>query len=79
MARGDTELRVREHTMSPSRTVIEVWWRGKFLMVVTPADGPGVRITTKYPVEIVSPVSMMTEVLATAIDRIDAACAANTN
>jgi hypothetical protein len=43
-----TEFKVVPHTVLTDRPVIEVWYDGAFLATVTPADQPGIRVTTKY-------------------------------
>lgn len=43
-----TELRARPHDVILGAVVFEVWYGGQFIAVVTGADGPGVRIVSKY-------------------------------
>jgi hypothetical protein len=43
-----TELRVKDHSVLPDTKIIEIWYAGAFIGTVTPADGPGVRIVSKY-------------------------------
>lgn len=45
-----TELRLARHTQLPDANVIEIWWAGKLIGQVTGADGPGVRVLSKYPI-----------------------------
>jgi hypothetical protein len=44
-----TELRVASHTIVGGAMVVEIWHDGKFIGQVTGADGPGVRVISKYP------------------------------
>jgi hypothetical protein len=43
-----TTLRLRPHTLLPDTQVIEVWYGDQFIAEVTGADGPGVRVLSKY-------------------------------
>jgi hypothetical protein len=43
------ELRLHAHTVLPDTNVVEVWFAGSLIATVTGADGPGVRIISKYP------------------------------
>lgn len=42
-----TELRMRPHLVD-DRAVIELWHDGQFIGTVVGAEGPGVRIISKY-------------------------------
>ena len=46
-----TELRVKPHSVLPGQSVIELWHDGQLIGTVAGADGPGVKIITKHPVE----------------------------
>ena len=46
-----TELRAVPHSVVPGVTIFEVWHDGKFIATVTAADGPGVRVISKHPLE----------------------------
>lgn len=43
-----TELRAVPHLVLPGQTVIELWHDGVFIGTVTGADGPGVRVVSKF-------------------------------
>jgi len=49
-----TELRIQEHSIVPGAKVIEVWYKGNLIGTVAGADGPGVRIISKFPLEAVA-------------------------
>jgi hypothetical protein len=49
-----TELRLRPHQVLPNATVVELWHNGDFIGQVTGADGPGVRVISKYALTTVS-------------------------
>ncbi|HEX5269223.1 MAG TPA: hypothetical protein VFW33_01985 [Gemmataceae bacterium] len=46
-----SELRVAKHALVPGAVVVEVWHDGQFIGQVTAADGPGVRVLSKYELE----------------------------
>jgi hypothetical protein len=46
-----TDLVVRPHLRVPGAYVVELWYKGIFIGEVTGADGPGVRVISKYPLE----------------------------
>ena len=46
-----TELRAVPHSIVPGATIFEVWHDGKFIATVTGADGPGVRVISKHPMQ----------------------------
>ncbi|MCI0741056.1 MAG: hypothetical protein L0Y72_18585 [Gemmataceae bacterium] len=46
-----SELRAVPHSVLPDQFVFEVWYDGRFIATVAGADGPGVRIITKHPLE----------------------------
>ncbi|HKI30303.1 MAG TPA: hypothetical protein VKA46_00325 [Gemmataceae bacterium] len=43
-----SELRIGEHALIPGAVVVEIWHDGLFIGQVTGADGPGVRVLSKY-------------------------------
>jgi hypothetical protein len=43
-----TELRLSDHQVLPGAKVVELWHDGLFIGQVVGADGPGVRIVSKY-------------------------------
>lgn len=46
-----SELRLCDHAVIPGAKVIEVWYAGEFIATVVGADGPGVRVLSKHPME----------------------------
>lgn len=46
-----TELRLRPHAVLAGENVIELWYHGQLIGTVTGADGPGVRVLSKYQIE----------------------------
>ena len=46
-------LKLVPHDVLPDQQAIEVWYGGKFIATVYGADGPGVRVITKHPVDII--------------------------
>lgn len=44
-----TTLKLATHTILPGRRVIEIWDGGDFIGQITPDDGRGVRIISKFP------------------------------
>jgi hypothetical protein len=46
-----TELRAIPHSIAPDVTIFEVWHNGQFIATVTGADGPGVRVISKHPMQ----------------------------
>jgi hypothetical protein len=43
-----TELRLADHSVLPGTKVFELWYGGVFIGQVVGADGPGVRVISKY-------------------------------
>ena len=41
-------LELKPHSVLPGQQVVEVTWNGRLVCTVTGADGPGVRIISKY-------------------------------
>jgi hypothetical protein len=56
------QLICAEHTVTPGQVVVEIWYKGEFIGQVCAADGPGVRVISKYPMT-TREESMVTEVL----------------
>lgn len=48
----NTELRAVPHAFLPNCDCAEIWHDGKLIGTIYGADGPGVRIITKYPFQI---------------------------
>jgi len=48
-----SKLKVVDHKLIPDQQTIEVWYEGKLVAAVYGADGPGIRVITKYPYDIV--------------------------
>jgi hypothetical protein len=48
-----SNLKIRDHALYPDQQTIEVWYEGKFVAAVYGADGPGVRVITKYSYDVV--------------------------
>jgi hypothetical protein len=47
-----TELRAVPHSIIPGATIFEVSHNGQFIATVTVADGSGVRVISKHPMEL---------------------------
>lgn len=43
-----TELRLTPHLEIPGATVLEIWHDGQFIGTVAGADGPGIRVISKF-------------------------------
>lgn len=43
-----TLLRVADHQVIPGARVFEVWYDGNFIAEIVGADGPGVRVISKF-------------------------------
>lgn len=43
-----TKLEMGIHSILPGQNVIEIWYGNQMIGTVTGADGPGVRIISKY-------------------------------
>jgi len=43
-----SELRMSDHAIVPGAKIFEVWWHGELVCTVAGADGPGVRVISKY-------------------------------
>lgn len=48
-----SELKVDRHLVLPGNPAIEIWYRGEMIATVYGADGPGVRVISKYPMDII--------------------------
>ena len=57
-----TELRFARHSVLLDQFVIELWYDDCFIGEITGADGPGIRIISKYAVRASSHERMLTEV-----------------
>ena len=57
-----TQLQLAPHSTISNADVVELWHDGKLIGTVTGADGPGVRIESKYAVQVVNAAPMVTEV-----------------
>jgi hypothetical protein len=57
-----TQLRLVSHSMLPGANVVEIWYGEQFIGTVAGSDGPGVRVLSKHPVEVVNAAPMITEV-----------------
>ena len=57
-----TQFRVAPHSTLPGQLELELWHDGQLIGTVTGADGPGVRVPSKYPVTVVAPLDMVTEI-----------------
>lgn len=64
-----TELRLRDHSVLPDAAVVEIWWNGVFIGEVVGADGPGVRVLSKYPKTTTEVDPLITEVTIDTIHR----------
>jgi len=42
------ELRLKPHSVLPGANVIEVVWNGRLVCTIAGADGPGIRVISKY-------------------------------
>lgn len=47
-----SELRLGRHAVIGGANVIEVWYQGQFIATVAGADGGGVRVISKHPIEV---------------------------
>lgn len=50
-----SQLRLKPHNYLPGEQLIEIWWDGKFIGTVTGADGPGIRVISKYQMRTETP------------------------
>ena len=57
-----SQLRLKPHSVLPGEQVIEIWYQGKFIGQVTGAEGPGVRVISKYGMTTVRPLTPPVEV-----------------
>lgn len=48
-----SKLKLVPHILLPDEQVIEVWYEENLIATVAGADGPGVRVITKHPYDIV--------------------------
>ncbi len=47
-----SELRMQQHRVLRGAAAVEVWYEGRRIAAVYGADGPGVRIVSKYPASV---------------------------
>ena len=57
-----TILRLAPHSVLPGANVVELWHDGRLIGTVAGADGPGVRIISKYAAQVDVAGDMVTEV-----------------
>ena len=57
-----THLRITPHSVPPGANVVEIWHDGKLIGTLAGADGPGVRIISKYAVTALAVDDLLTEV-----------------
>jgi len=48
-----SNFKIADHKLLPDQQTIEVWYEGKLVAAVYGADGPGIRVITKHPYDIV--------------------------
>lgn len=48
-----SEFKIVPHLLIPDTVVIEVWHNEEFIATVAGADGPGIRVITKHPYDII--------------------------
>jgi hypothetical protein len=48
-----SELRLEEHMTLPGHKSVEVWYQEELVATVYGAEGPGVRVISKHPMDIV--------------------------
>lgn len=48
-----SKLKSKPHHLIPEQEVIEVWYDNNLVATVYEADGPGVRVISKHPMDIV--------------------------
>lgn len=48
-----SQLKLMPHGIIPDQNVIEVWHDEKLIGTLYGSDGPGVRVVSKYPMDIV--------------------------
>ena len=48
-----SKLVSQPHALLPYQDIIEVWYKGEMIATVYGADGPGVRILSKHPFDII--------------------------
>jgi len=46
-----SELKIAKHSVIAGANIIEIWFDGKFVGQVTGADGPGIRVLSKYSLD----------------------------
>lgn len=63
-----SELRLKPNGVIPGAQIVEIWHQGQFIGEITGADGPGVRIFSKYPVKSTYALGLLVNVLGVAIE-----------
>ncbi len=48
-----SELKVDAHLVTREHQAVEVWYEGKMIATVYGADGPGVRVISKLPMDVI--------------------------
>jgi hypothetical protein len=48
-----SNLKLSEHSLLPDKQIVEVWYEGRMVAAVYGADGPGVRVISKYPYDVI--------------------------
>lgn len=48
-----SKLTLKSHTLILGEEVVEIWYENILIGTVCGADGPGVRVISKYPMDIV--------------------------
>jgi hypothetical protein len=48
-----SELKIVPHYIHPEQNVVEVWYEEKLVATVYGSDGPGVRVISKHPMDII--------------------------
>jgi hypothetical protein len=48
-----SNLKMADHALIEDQQAIEVWYEGRLVAAVYGADGPGVRVISKYPYDVV--------------------------
>lgn len=48
-----SKLKPKPHVLIPDQEAVEVWYKDILIASVYGADGPGVRVISKYPMDIV--------------------------
>ena len=49
-----SRLRLKDHALVDAHAVVEITYKGEFIAAVYGNDGPGIRIISKHPLEIIT-------------------------